>query len=128
MPSYSPEYHSLTKKPAFNGDPKSLFANGTLPSPYKIVDNAAVDAPVVYGPIASFTIDDGGTGLSGVTATGIEVVGGSGSGAQADVTVAGGVVTVATVNASNAGLGYQAGDQVTLAGAGYAGVQLTVAI
>jgi hypothetical protein len=53
-----------------------------------------------------------GSGYADNTYTGVEITGGSGGGATADITVAGGVVTVVSI--VNPGSGYQVGDTIAV--------------
>lgn len=59
------------------------------------------------GPVATFGAVTGGSGYTDGTYTAVPLTGGTGSGATADITVAAGIVTVVTLNAS--GVGYTAG-------------------
>jgi hypothetical protein len=74
----------------------------------------------VYGggqaPIGSLGTLVGGTGYTNGSYTGVALTGGSGVNATANVTVAGGVVTVATLNA--AGIGYSPNDVLGFSGIG----------
>jgi hypothetical protein len=60
------------------------------------------------GGIDIYTIDDDGTGYTDGTYTLVDITGGSGSGATADITVAGGIVTSFAIASS--GTGYEAED------------------
>jgi hypothetical protein len=59
------------------------------------------------GPIATLGAITGGTGYTNGIYTNVPLTGGSGSGATADITVAGGIVTVVTLKAT--GFGHTAG-------------------
>jgi hypothetical protein len=67
----------------------------------------------------------GGSGYANGTYNNVALTGGSGSGATANITVAGGVVTAVTV--ANAGSGYKASDNLTAAIAGGSGFSVPVA-
>jgi hypothetical protein len=60
------------------------------------------------GGIDIYTIDNNGTGYTNGTYTFVDITGGSGSGATADVTVAGGIVTSFVINSR--GTGYEVAD------------------
>lgn len=81
-------------------------------------------AVATTGPAATLGVTSNGG--SGITATGAALTGvavtstsGSGTGLTVNLTVAGGVVTAAAINAG--GTGYKSGDSVTIAKAGVAG-------
>jgi hypothetical protein len=60
------------------------------------------------GAIDIYTVDDYGTGYTDGTYTFVDVSGGNGTGATADVTIAGGIVTSFAI--SSRGTGYEVGD------------------
>jgi hypothetical protein len=64
------------------------------------------------GSIYQGSLVAGGAGYTNGTYTNVPLAGGTGSGATADLTVSGGVITVATINAG--GSGYTNGDTLTL--------------
>lgn len=78
-------------------------------------------------PLASIAITNGGTGYIDGSYVNVPLIGGSGAGATANITVAGGIVTVATV--ANGGLAYAKGNTFTVSGLvigiNGSGVQLT---
>ena len=87
--------------------------------------------PIPTGPIVGLAVANGGTGYTDGSYPGVSVVGGTGSGALADVTVALGIVSGAVV--SSGGTGYTGGDSVSvsdasLGGGGGSGLDLTVSI
>jgi hypothetical protein len=129
MPSYSPEAVEKGRRPIFNTDAASLYTNGVngIPVGLRGVDiGSTILLALPDGPAASVAITSAGTGLTNGTPTGLATTAltGTGSGMTVNMTVAGGIVTVATRNA--AGTGYSTGDTVSVAG--YAGVVLTVTI
>lgn len=69
------------------------------------------------GGAATFTITNAGVGYTNGAYTNVPLVStsGAGSGAQANVTVAGGVITVVTLTPGQAGTGYAVGDTFTFA-------------
>lgn len=75
------------------------------------------------GSVATFTIVPG-TGYTNGTYSGVALTGGTGTGAVADVVVAGGVVTTVTV--TNGGTGYSVGDSLTGTVTGGTGWSVTV--
>jgi hypothetical protein len=62
------------------------------------------------GPVATFAAPTGGTGYTNGTYTGVDMSGGTGSGAKATVVVSGTVVTAVTI--TTPGVGYTAGDSL----------------
>jgi hypothetical protein len=64
------------------------------------------------GSIYQGSMVTGGAGYTNGTYTNVPLAGGTGSGATADLTVSGGVITAATINA--AGSGYANGDTLTI--------------
>jgi hypothetical protein len=66
-----------------------------------------------YSGIATTTLTSGGTGYTNGSYTSIALTGGTGTGAIASITVAGGIVTVVTI--TTAGSGYQVGDVLSAA-------------
>lgn len=64
------------------------------------------------GAIATFTINNGGSGYTDGSYTNVPILGGTGTGATASVTVAGNAVTVVAI--TNPGVGYTVADTVTV--------------
>lgn len=64
------------------------------------------------GAIATGSITTSGTSYNNGAYTAVPLVGGTGTGATANLTIAGGVITVATINAT--GINYSAGDFLTI--------------
>jgi hypothetical protein len=129
MPSYSPEAVQRGLRPSFNTSAASLYANGVNGIPVGLRGNdltSTILLALADGPAASVAITAAGTGLTNGTPTGVATTAltGTGSGMTVNLTVAGGIVTVAARNA--AGTGYSTGDTVSVTG--YAGVVLTVTI
>ena len=62
-------------------------------------------------PLATVTITNGGTGYTNGSYTNVPLTGGTGSGALANITVSGGIVTVATI--TKGGVGYHVGDHLS---------------
>lgn len=125
MPSYSPEAVHLTKRPVFNTRASSLYTDGDVTPPgLKAVDVTSEVTLLDQDPVASVAITTAGSGLADGTPTNVATtaITGAGTGLTVDITVAGGEVTVAAVNA--AGDGYLTGDTVSING--YAGTVLTV--
>jgi hypothetical protein len=75
--------------------------------------------------IATLGTPTGGSGYTNGTYNGVALQGGSGSGATANITVAGNVVTA--VEVANGGSGYQAGDTLTATITGGTGFSVLVA-
>ena len=75
----------------------------------------ALDPAIIpgTGQVLTFTVTDPGTNLADGTFNSVNITGGSGSSFSLDLTVAGGVVTGATINTG--GLGYVAGDSALTA-------------
>jgi len=63
------------------------------------------------GPVATLGVVVGGSGYTNGTYTSVPLTGGTGSGATADITVAGGIVTIVTLKST--GFGYTAGDSLS---------------
>lgn len=132
MPSYSPEAIELARRPVFNTNAASIFQGGTVtPAGLKAVDVTAKitlpnQAPPPHGVVTAVAITNAGTGLANGTPKAVATTAtkGSGTGLTVDITVAGGVVTVAAVAAG--GQNYVTGDTVSVAG--HAGVVLTVTV
>lgn len=132
MPSYSPEAIELARRPVFNTDATSIFEGGKIvPAGLKAVDVTTKitlpdQIPGPTGVVTGVTITAAGNGLTDATPTNVATTAtkGAGTGLTVNITIAGGQVTVATVNAG--GSGYATGDTVSVAG--YAGVTLTVAV
>ena len=76
----------------------------------------------VKGSILKLGIKTAGSGLSNGTTNDVDLIGGSGQNAKANITVANGTVTVAQV--ATAGSAYQIKDELTVSG--FSGVVLTV--
>lgn len=126
MPSYSPEAIERAKRPTFNNTASSIFPSGVATPPgVKAVDLASRIA-LSPGPVLSLAITNAGTGLTNGTPTNVATTAtsGTGTGLTVNLTVAGGIVTVASVN--NPGSGYVTGNTVSVTG--YSGVVLTVTI
>jgi len=70
--------------------------------------NPSCITPVLTGALTNITITTAGIGYTDGVYAGVPLLGGSGSGATADITIAGGVITVATINAP--GTGYVEGE------------------
>ncbi len=68
------------------------------------------------GRIKTFTVTTGGSGFTNGTHTGVDIVGGTGSGAKATVVVGTGAITSITISSNDAGRGYRAGDTIILSG------------
>ena len=132
MPTYAPEAIHRAKRPNFNTDGWTIFPNGTVVPPgLKAVDTTvstvlADDPAPVAGVATALAITTGGTGLTDGSPKAVATTAtqGSGTGLTVDLTVAGGIVTAATVAAG--GSGYATGDTVNVTG--YAGVVLTVTV
>jgi len=79
------------------------------------------------GGAATVTITTAGTGYTNgaYTSVPLTTVSGAGSGALANVTVAGGVVTVVTIPVASQGAGYGVGDTVTFAASSVGGTVTT---
>ena len=79
-------------------------------------------------PISAVSISSGGSGYVNGYYTNVPLIGGTGAGAEADFTVAGGIITLVTI--INGGLGYVVGDTLaassTILGAAGSGLQLAV--
>jgi hypothetical protein len=86
---------------------------------YKPMPVTGDNAIATLGAIA------GGTGYTNGSYNGVALQGGSGSGATADITVAGGAVTAVTI--VNGGAGYKSGDSLTASVAGGTGFSVAVA-
>lgn len=126
MPSYSPEAVALKNRPTFNNRASSVYASGDpTPPGLTAVDTKTTVTLLNQNPVATLTITNAGSALSNGTPTGVATTAtkGAGTGLTVNLTVSGGSVTVATVNAG--GDGYSVGDTVSVTG--YAGVVLTVA-
>ena len=139
MSSYDPKFtFTQPNYPKFNANPASLYPGGVLPTGLTWINSDVVPAPDfkaadgiktlgvdngTSGLIATFTIKAAGSALTDGGPTEVSVVGGSGSGATANITISSGEVTVATINKK--GTGYKKGEDVTLTG--LAGVTLTTA-
>lgn len=125
MPSYSPEAIALAKRPVFNTRADSIFEDGDVDSGLEAVDTTQTVTLLDQGPVPALTITTAGSGLTNGTPTDVATttLTGVGSGLTVDITVAGGLVTVAAVNA--AGNGYSIGDTVGVVG--YANVVLEIA-
>jgi hypothetical protein len=83
-----------------------------------------------YSSILTTTLTSGGTGYTNGSYTNIALTGGTGTGAIASITVAGGIVTVVTI--TTAGSGYQVADvlsasNATIGGGSGSGLVITVA-
>lgn len=129
MPSYSPEAVERGKRPSFNTSAASLYINGVNSIPVGLRGNdlgTTILLALPDGPAASVAITSAGTGLTNGTPTNVATTAltGTGTGLTVNLTVSGGIVTVATRNA--AGTGYSTGDTVRVTG--YTGVVLTVTI
>jgi hypothetical protein len=79
----------------------------------------------VDNAIATLGVITGGSGYTNGAYNGVALQGGSGSGATANITVSGNVVTAAVV--ANSGSGYKASDVLTASIAGGSGFSVTVA-
>lgn len=132
MPSYSPEAIELARRPIFNTNAASIFDGGTVvPAGLKAIDlenpiTLPDQAPAPAGVVASLTVTTGGTGLTNGTPKAVATTAtkGVGTGLTVDLTVAGGIVTAASVAAG--GTGYVSGDTVNVTG--YTGAVLTVTV
>ena len=125
--SYSPERNfDATKKPGFNGNPATLFAEGTLPAGWQTWEGAAAVAPGASTAATGVTINAAGEGFDDGSAAGVATTAltGGGSGLTVDVTISSGQMQAATVNAG--GSGYAQGDTVSVTG--YDGVVLGVTV
>lgn len=81
-----------------------------------------------YGAILTLTLDQGGSGYTNGTYTGVALTGGTGTGATVNLVISGGSVTSATLNA--AGSGYTLNDPLSASagiGAG-TGLEMTAAL
>lgn len=87
---------------------------------YRVGDVLTATGAQLGGAVSSGSITAAGSGYTNATYNGVALTGGSGSGATADITVAGGVVT--TVTLVNAGSGYAAGDVLSAAASSLGGV------
>jgi hypothetical protein len=76
---------------------------------YLMVDFGA--GTILPGPIATLSLTNGGTLYGDGSYTSVPLTGGTGSGATADMTVAGGIVTGATL--TGGGAGYTVGDTLS---------------
>lgn len=85
--------------------------------------NASSDITAT-GAIGSLTIFDDGSGYTNGTYTNEALTGGTGTGATANITVAGGIITAAVI--SNKGTGYTIGDTLSAAIPAGSGFELTV--
>jgi hypothetical protein len=126
MPSYSPEAIERAKRPTFNNTAASVWSGGIATPPGVKAVDIKTQIALSPGPVLTLAITNAGTGLANGTPTGVATtaVTGTGTGLTVNLTVAGGIVTVATINA--AGSGYVTGNTVNVTG--YAGVVLTVTI
>lgn len=126
MPSYSPEAVALKTRPVFNVRASSIYTDGDVTPPgLTAVDTTQTVTLLDQDPVTTLTITNAGTGLVDGTPTAVTTtaITGAGTGLTVDLTISGGEVTVATVDAG--GDGYSVGDTVSVTG--YAGVVLTVA-
>lgn len=140
--SFSGAAHTVTDYYAIKMDGPTLSGGATITNRWAIAQDDALAKSRFYGNlgvgnaldvgagkvIASFTLTNGGTGYTNGTyqQVALTTVTGTGSGATADVVVAGGIVT--TVVLRNPGQGYAVSDTLSCASIG-AGVNflLTVA-
>lgn len=87
--------------------------------------------PYTGSGVATLTITDGGTGYTNGVYTNVPLTGGDGTGVLANITVAGGIVTVATISTGDEGQGYVVGDvlapSTSVVGTPTGAAQLTVA-
>lgn len=126
MPSYSPEAVALKNRPTFNNRASSIYADGDVSPPGLTAVNTKQTVTLLdQDPVATLTITNAGSGLTNGTPTAVATtaITGAGTGLTVDLTVSGGEITVATVNAG--GDGYAIGDTVSVTG--YSGAVLTVA-
>lgn len=66
------------------------------------------NTPYTASGIATLTLTDGGTGYTDGVYTNVPLIGGTGSGATANITIVGGIITIATI--VGAGIGYTVAD------------------
>ena len=125
--SFSPELNYQARKPTFNGDPRSLFADGTVPDGWKTMEADDAVAPGAgTGAVTGLVVNNAGAGLEDGSVTGIATTAlkGSGTGLKVDLTISSGQVQVAEVNAG--GTGYAVADTVSVTG--YDDVELGVTL
>lgn len=146
MTSFSPELNYQAGKPKFNGDPSTLFDEGTVPSGWQTMEVADATTPSDDGGLAtgvsivdpSMLLPAGATGVATTALTG------SGSGATVDIVTTAGMAQLASINITpaveadpdadppveaadpvvNGGSGYEQGDRLSVSG--YDGVILVV--
>lgn len=106
-------------------NPNNAFQATACPlTPY----SAAGCTPVIVSSsVGSVKITAAGSGYSDGSFT-LAATGGTGTGLQLQLTVAGGAVTACTINASKAGIGYVLGDVVTAVIPGGSGFSATVQV
>lgn len=96
-------------------EPRSMFSvqatdRGAIPAPKMTTAQRIAISSGIYGTsyTRTATFTSGGSGYVSATYTNVPLTGGTGTGAQATIVVAGGIVTAVTMTAS--GTGYVSGD------------------
>ena len=116
------------RRPRFNGDPVTLFEDGTMPAGYQTTEPGAATAPGASTAIKGLTVKEAGVGLEDGFQPGVALIGtgqsGTGAGGTADITIDAGQVQQATVAAG--GANYTQGDELTVTGLADVVVVVTV--
>jgi hypothetical protein len=108
---------------AYYVDPNSLPGNNSTSAGARLrdlrVDRMWQGVPAHSGPILTYTLTSGGTGYTNGTYTNLVLSGGQGVYATFDFTVAGGIITVATL--TERGSGFQATNTIAIPALGGTG-------